>query len=69
MFTRAFDLDRHYKVHLPTEKIDCPEGAKGSFCKRVGEHGFTRYDHLREHLRKVHMKEIAKSPRGTRSRS
>ncbi|KAL8938871.1 MAG: hypothetical protein Q9211_003007 [Gyalolechia sp. 1 TL-2023] len=39
----------------PRRKTDCPEGAQGSFCNRVGENGFTRMDHLDEHLRKKEM--------------
>ena len=35
-------------------KFDCP----GKGCGRTGEHGFFRKDHLREHLKKVHAKEI-----------
>ncbi|KAI4245821.1 MAG: hypothetical protein L6R40_002349 [Gallowayella cf. fulva] len=67
-FARTYDLDRHVKTHFPDAvgKLDCPQGAKGSFCKRVGERGFTRKDHRDEHLRKVHMIDLPKSPRGTR---
>ena len=56
---RQYDLDRHQKTHFPSgpgEKFDCP--ARG--CGRTGEHGFKRKDHLREHLRKVHAKDIPK---------
>ena len=67
-FTRPYDLDRHMKVHFPFDKHDCPEALKqGSSCKRVGENGFWRRDHLDEHLRKVHMLDLPKSVRGTRS--
>lgn len=38
----------------PLRKTDCPEGARGSFCNRVGNNGFTRMDDLNEHMRKVH---------------
>lgn len=58
------------KVHFPNSvgKLDCPQGAReGSFCKRVGEKGFTRKDHRDEHLRKVHMIDLPKSARGTRN--
>ncbi|KAL8769009.1 MAG: hypothetical protein Q9209_004926 [Squamulea sp. 1 TL-2023] len=53
-FARSYDLDRHMKSHISDSigKLDCPYGAKGSFCKRVGEKGFTRKDHRDEHLRK-----------------
>ena len=56
---RQYDLDRHQKTHFPSqpgEKYDCP----GRGCGRTGEHGFDRKDHLREHLRKVHAKELTK---------
>ncbi|KAI4244989.1 MAG: hypothetical protein L6R42_010303 [Xanthoria sp. 1 TBL-2021] len=69
-FARTYDLDRHMKVHFPDSvgKLDCPQGAReGSFCKRVGEKGFTRKDHRDEHLRKVHMIDLPKSARGTRN--
>ncbi|KAI4171893.1 MAG: hypothetical protein LQ343_003970 [Gyalolechia ehrenbergii] len=67
-FARSFDLDRHMKTHFPNaiQKLDCPKGAQGSFCRRVGEKGFTRKDHLDEHLRKVHLVDLPKSARGTR---
>lgn len=35
-------------------KLDCPMAVRGSFCNRVGQNGFTREDHCREHLRLVH---------------
>ncbi|KAL9635498.1 MAG: hypothetical protein Q9204_002608 [Flavoplaca sp. TL-2023a] len=67
-FARPYDLNRHMKVHFPPDKQDCPQGLReGGFCKRVGEHGFSRKDHLVEHLRNVHMLEVPKSARGTRS--
>ena len=69
-FTRAYDLDRHMKIHFPGSviKLDCPKAAEGSFCGRMGENGFTRRDHMQEHLRKVHVMDIPKSARGTRHR-
>lgn len=59
-FARMYDLDRHCKTHYPqtTQKFDCPEAVKGSFCGRMGDRGFTRNDHLNEHLRKVHHYDI-----------
>ena len=62
---RQYDLDRHLKTYFTfyhsDQKFDClgrgydcPE--KG--CGRTGEHGFHRKDHLREHLRRVHAKDI-----------
>ena len=54
-----FDLGRHLQKHPSpeTERYDCP----GRGCGCTGEHGFTRKDHLTEHLRKVH----AKSPKAS----
>ena len=52
-------MDRHQKIHFPAEKYDCP----GRGCGRIGEHGFDRKDHLRDHLRKVHGKGIRKQNR------
>ncbi|KAI4237458.1 MAG: hypothetical protein LQ349_001848 [Xanthoria aureola] len=68
-FARAYDLERHMKVHFPdpTGRLDCPYAGEGSFCKRVGERGFTRKDHWSEHLRNVHMVDLPKSARGTRN--
>ena len=60
------DLDRHQKTHNPSpgpeEKFDCP--ARG--CGRTGKHGFDRKDHLREHLRKAHEKDIPEHSRRKR---
>ena len=56
-FRRAADLDRHYKdTHRPQYLFDCPDKK----CNRVGENGFKRYDHLVEHRRTVHVKNIPK---------
>ena len=45
---------------MPTEdKIDCT----GRGCGRTGEYGFDRKDHLREHLRNVHAKDLPKQGR------
>ena len=66
--TRRSDLRRHMKYHRPNTKHDCPYGAKvGSFCKRVGENGFIRKDHLLEHLRRVHDVDVPESSRGMRA--
>ena len=55
---RQYELARHLKTHLTSydsdQKYDCPETG----CGRKGEHGFHRKDHLREHLRKVHAKDL-----------
>ena len=59
-------MDRHQKTHNLSpgckEKFDCP--AKG--CGRTGKHGFDRKDHLREHLRKIHAKDIPQPARRRR---
>ncbi|KAL8858201.1 MAG: hypothetical protein Q9178_005213 [Gyalolechia marmorata] len=60
-FARPSDLNRHMKVHFPVHTIDCPQAFDGKSCKRVGENGFWRRDHLVEHLRKVHMIGVHKS--------
>jgi len=54
-FTRCADLNRHYTtVHNPAApKKDCPKKK----CTRVGDNGFTRKDHLMEHLRQYHKDE------------
>ena len=59
---RQYDLNRHQKVHVPSENsftFDCP----GRGCGRMGKFGFDRKDSLREHLRKVHGKDIPKQSR------
>ena len=43
------------------EKLDCPERWFG----RVGEHGFTRKDHLIEHQRSFHVQDVAKRQRAS----
>jgi len=62
-FARKADRDRHkFCVHNKgtSEKKDCPEES----CTRKGEHGFTRTDHLTEHLRNFHHREIERRRRG-----
>ncbi|EFR02728.1 hypothetical protein MGYG_05727 [Nannizzia gypsea CBS 118893] len=55
-FSRVADLSRHQKsIHFPT-KTDCPK----SGCNRKGFYGFTREDHLIEHLRQYHREQLAK---------
>lgn len=68
-FARSYDLDRHMQTHFPGANIkyDCPQAKAGSFCRRVGDKGFTRKDHLIEHLRKVHLLDFPKTARGTRN--
>ena len=58
-------MNRHEKTHTthsPEERLNCP--ARG--CGRTGEYGFVRKDHLREHLRKVHAKDIPQQNRRRR---
>ncbi|KAL8718761.1 MAG: hypothetical protein Q9225_004141 [Loekoesia sp. 1 TL-2023] len=52
--------EHHNAMAQPSRppKLDCPKGAQGSFCNRVGEKGFTKRDHLDEHLRKVHLMDL-----------
>ena len=59
---RQYDLNRHQKTHVPSQNSDtwdCP----GRGCGRIGKFGFDRKDSLREHLRKVHGKDIPKQSR------
>ena len=49
-FTRKADVARHYKSNHEKQYIDCPR----SRCNRKGSNGFTRMDHLKEHLRGYH---------------
>ncbi|KLJ07560.1 hypothetical protein EMPG_16975 [Blastomyces silverae] len=57
-FSRSADLSRHYPtVHFPDSvRLDCPKPR----CSRKGEQGFTRQDHLNEHLRQYHKEPVAK---------
>ncbi|DAA73797.1 TPA_exp: putative C2H2 finger domain protein [Trichophyton benhamiae CBS 112371] len=55
-FSRVADLSRHQKsIHFPT-RMDCPKPR----CNRKGFMGFTREDHLTEHLRQFHGEQLAK---------
>ncbi|KMW67239.1 hypothetical protein, variant [Blastomyces dermatitidis ER-3] len=57
-FSRSADLSRHYPtVHFPDSvRLDCPKPR----CSRKGEQGFTRQDHLNEHLRQYHKEPVTK---------
>ncbi|OJD09682.1 hypothetical protein AJ78_08981 [Emergomyces pasteurianus Ep9510] len=57
-FSRSADLSRHYPtVHFPESvRLNCPKPK----CSRKGELGFTRQDHLNEHLRQYHKEPVAK---------
>ncbi|KAH0845539.1 hypothetical protein FOPE_11669 [Fonsecaea pedrosoi] len=59
-FSRKADVTRHYKSRHDIKYIDCPK----KNCERKGSQGFTRRDHLTEHLRGFHMEKIAKRPVG-----
>lgn len=64
---RQYDLDRHQKSHFPSvpvKKFNCPRMR----CGRQGEYGVDRKDHLREHLRKVHARDMPKLPRQSNRR-
>ena len=52
---RAYDLGKHLETHTPetSQRLDCPY-ARNGFCGRMGERGFTREDHRKEHIRMVH---------------
>ncbi|KAH0553090.1 hypothetical protein GP486_006720 [Trichoglossum hirsutum] len=60
---RKAGLERHYSTrHFPIPEFDCPKLR----CQRKGVDGFTRKDHLIEHLRRYHMAAaagLAKRPR------
>ncbi|KAL9008042.1 MAG: hypothetical protein Q9173_006794 [Seirophora scorigena] len=47
--------------HHLSSKLDCPLAVQGSFCNRLRENGFSRPDHLNEHLREVHLREVQKT--------
>ncbi|KAL9016969.1 MAG: hypothetical protein Q9185_005708 [Variospora sp. 1 TL-2023] len=44
--------------HPLSLKLDCPMAVQGSFCNRLKENGFSRREHLVEHLRKVHLWDV-----------
>jgi len=56
LFTRMADLARHRKSIHEKQYIDCPK----RLCSRKGINGFTRNDHLVEHLRGYHGESISK---------
>ncbi|KIW28262.1 uncharacterized protein PV07_07941 [Cladophialophora immunda] len=55
-FSRKADVTRHYKSRHDIKYIDCPKRN----CERKGSQGFTRRDHMTEHLRGFHMEVIPK---------
>ncbi|KAI9863075.1 MAG: hypothetical protein M1813_003895 [Trichoglossum hirsutum] len=58
--SRKADLERHYNTHHgpQPERLDCPKRK----CARKGENGFTRKDHLGEHMRNFHMEKLPRRP-------
>ena len=50
-FTRKADVARHHKSTHDKQYLDCPKRN----CSRKGANGFTRQDHLVEHLRGYHL--------------
>lgn len=64
-FTRLADLRRHQAtVHgMGTPEFPCTI----PHCSRVGNKGFTRRDHLMEHLRNFHKVDVPKRKAGERS--
>ncbi|KAK5057497.1 hypothetical protein LTR84_011497 [Exophiala bonariae] len=55
-FSRKADVSRHYNSQHNPQHIDCPRPR----CIRKGKQGFTRRDHLVEHLRGFHLEAIPK---------
>ncbi|PMD34764.1 hypothetical protein L207DRAFT_126494 [Hyaloscypha variabilis F] len=49
-YKRIHEVRRHRKVHSSTKPYACTF----SNCRRSGENGFIRKDHLKQHLRQVH---------------
>ena len=60
--TRAYELKRHMEIHSKTKKYPC----EYEWCGRDDANPFSREDHLKEHLRKVHMRDIPKREKGGR---
>lgn len=60
-FSRKADVARHDRSHHNRSFMDCPRHR----CSRKGESGFTRRDHLQEHLRQYHSMNIPKRGSGS----
>ena len=60
MASRQSDLDRHQKTHSPSHRPGRKYDCTGKGCGRTGQYGFSRKDHLREHLKQVHAKDTPK---------
>ncbi|ETN41279.1 uncharacterized protein HMPREF1541_03214 [Cyphellophora europaea CBS 101466] len=63
-FSRKADVGRHVRSQHERNYIDCPKNR----CARKGDGGFTRQDHLKEHLRQYHQEKLAKRASGSGSR-
>lgn len=64
-FSRKADVSRHHRSQHEPQYIDCPYAR----CSRKGDNGFTRNDHLIEHQRQYHAKDIPKRGSGGGRRS
>ena len=62
--SRAYDLERHMNIHSKQKKYPC----EYKWCGRDDNNPFSREDHLKEHLRKVHMRDIPKREKGGRKK-
>ena len=60
--TRAYDLERHMNKHFKQKKYPC----EYKWCGRHDVNPFSQKDHLKEHLRKVHMRDIPKRAKSGR---
>lgn len=49
-YKRVHEMRRHKRVHSSTK----PHACTFTNCRRSGQNGFSRKDHLRQHLRQVH---------------
>ena len=59
-YSRKADLKRHVESTHEKKFLDCPFQR----CERRGENGFTRKDHLTEHLRGYHREAMPKREHG-----
>ena len=74
MTNRHHDLKRHMDakhtsataLHHEGGMMDCPYVDKGCGCQ--GIHGFKRKDHLRDHCKRVHVRDLPTSMGGTGKR-
>ena len=64
--SRLHDYRRHHDAKHPStdsvkEMIDCPYGG----CGHTGVHGFKRMDHLQDHCKRYHRRDLPVSMGGT----